>query len=373
MTNTHETGLTVPHQPEMPAQPTAEREHHFPTLFTPERARLIAFAATKKAAFLSPAAHTVTPDLETSLKLGRPAELPDNLPFAAGERVSEKRREAYWQAGARARLSFAEQNKLWNDGFHTAIRRLVIPPEDADEQKRQKAKFAKETLQHLGLTGADDTQDKAFASAQNGSQTVSLYSDIETFRQTYFSEKSDIRGFVKKVAAQCPRRDGTVDVPLLTKRLAAIKPVLVSFGDQSIDSLVEDYAVCYGLLTQQNELVRDIIDGETKAKVQAEITDTARKGVYAMVFQTQEEIDREEAARHHPNGGTGHPTQVFPQPPAAAEQQREEEAPQGREPATEPTPAVQSDVQGRSLHPRPLKRKSIRMFGKRSMSMGSRK
>jgi hypothetical protein len=94
--------------------------------------------------------------------------------------VSEKRREAYWQEGERANLSFAEQNKLWNDGLHATIRRLITKPEDTDQQKTQKAELAKETLHHLGLTGADDTQDKPFTSAQKGAQTVSLYSDIET-------------------------------------------------------------------------------------------------------------------------------------------------------------------------------------------------
>jgi hypothetical protein len=289
---------SIMNSPENKVQPVApvaetqiglnpEFEQQLRALVTPERSRLIAFAATKQKETLSPAAITPQPDLESKIKTAGA----DDLPFKAGEMVSYDKRIAFWEKPEHRHKSFAEKNKEWNEGMHRTILELIALPQDNDQQKALKAELAKETLQHLDLTGAEAREEKEFTQVATGSQRVSLYSDIEAFRIMYFDRKSDINGFVRKIAEQCPGVDGGVDVVKLQKRLEAIKPLLISFGDQSVDSMVEDFAVSFGLLTQKGE-TKTVIAGEAINKLQSPVSTEEKSGLYELLKVKQSEIER---------------------------------------------------------------------------------
>ena len=204
--------------------------------------------------------------------------------------MSLERRQAYWQEGERANLSFAEKNQQWNGSTHRAILSLTTTPEGADQQRVAKATLARETLNHLGLTGGDATVEKTFTLQEKGEQRLALFSDIETFRTTYFEGgRSDIKGFVRKLAEQYPGTNGQVDALNLKDRLDAIRPLLGSFGDQSVDSLVEDFAISYGLLSQ-SEQNKAIVAREAKSQLYPPLAQ-GKKAVYERLGQKQREID----------------------------------------------------------------------------------
>ena len=274
-TMTNHEGERQPNSPSHEAQiQNHEREQSLRSLVTPERARLIAYAATNSREFLSPRAITPEATLERSIKQANV----NNLPFSAGEKVSLERRQAYWQEGERANLSFAEKNQQWNGSTHRAILSLTTTPEGADQQRVAKATLARETLNHLGLTGGDATVEKTFTLQEKGEQRLALFSDIETFRTTYFEGgRSDIKGFVRKLAEQYPGTNGQVDALNLKDRLDAIRPLLGSFGDQSVDSLVEDFAISYGLLSQ-SEQNKAIVAREAKSQLYPPLGVVAQKG-----------------------------------------------------------------------------------------------
>jgi hypothetical protein len=263
-----------------------ELEQKLRNAVTPERARLIAFAATGSREMLSPSSITIQQDLEEKIKNASA----DNLPFTAGEKVSEERRKDYWQEGDRKNLNFGEKNKQWNESMHEVIINLITPSQDNDKIKTKRTELARETLQNLGLTGADTTEVKTFESARNGNQKFNLYSDIEAFRKTYFDTKSDIKSFVGKIAEQCPGVDEQIDVGSLKNRLEAIKFLLTSFGDQSVDSLVEDFAISYGLMTQKNGL-KEVIANEVKTNLDTPIVQE-KETLIKKLAEKQEEIER---------------------------------------------------------------------------------
>jgi hypothetical protein len=272
--------------PEAQAWLSREMEQNLRSAVTPERARLIAFAATKQSMSLLTEAITAQPDLEASIR-GANA---NDLPFAAGEMVSEERRRDYWNKGERANLHLAEKHRRWNHKMHRTILMLVATPEEATEEQVQKAELARETLQQLGLYGADAREDKEFLD-NNTSQRVSLYTDIEAFRYRFFGQKSDIKNFVQTIAGECRGADRQLDVIKLKDRLDAIKPILISFGDKSVDSLVEDYALSYGLLTQRGR-AKAVVAGETKSKLASRITQE-KEVVYNKLAEKQAEIERQ--------------------------------------------------------------------------------
>jgi hypothetical protein len=310
---------------------------------------LIAFSATGQRGFLFPQILTQEISIEEATLEERIRQASaDNLPFQAGENVSEERRRDYWQEGDRKDLSFAEQNRQWNESMHSAIRTLTAPPrEDAPQktEKAEKAELARDTLQHLGLTGADAQEEKAFTSQEKGEQRFALYSDIEVFRTNYLSTKSDVKGFVRKIAEQCPGVNGQVDVGKLQARLEAIRPILISFGDQSVDSLIEDFAVSYGLLTQRRE-AKAAIAAEVKTKLSSPIREE-KAAVYDKLARIQQEIEQPVVTgrEEEPPPGREQPAETAREqeatgrepPPREEEPQREEAAERPQEPSREET------------------------------------
>lgn len=224
--------------------------------------------------------------------------------------------------------------------MHRGILGLITTPQDNNQEKAQKAELARETLQHLELTGADAKEDKA-------EQGVGLYADVEAFRMRYFEQKSDIKGFVRKIAEQCPGDNGQVDVIKLQKRLEAIKPILIAFGDQSVNSLVEDFAVSFGLLTQKRE-GKAVVAREAKSKLQPQTPIGPEKWlVYEKLIQKQIGIEqpavtgRDEQARPAEERGeeAQEPGQLGEPGTERAEEQGGEERPQ--EPVAEPQTQAQ--------------------------------
>jgi hypothetical protein len=324
----HEREHQIPPAPEAQAGISPEMEQNLRSAVTPERARLISFAATGRRITLFTQAITAQPGLEESIR-GANA---NDLPFTAGEMVSEERRRDYWNEEERASLHLAEKHKQWNHGMHQAIHDLITTHENANTQQIQKTELAKETLQYFGLTGADTKEDKEF-SDNNTPQSVSLYTDIEAFRHRFFGQKSDIKGFVQTIAGQCRGTDDQVDIKKLEDRLDSIKPILIAFGDKSVDSLVEDYVVSYGLLTQKGQ-AKAVVARETNTKLNSPITQE-RKAVYDSLDQKQAVVERQADQTR-----AGHQT------PGSKQTAQGQQNPDREEPATESEPQIQPQNEG---------------------------
>jgi serine/threonine protein phosphatase PrpC len=327
MTN-HENDYRPIPAPERQTGISPEIEQNLRSAVTPERARLIGFAATSRAEILSTGPGTSSQVTEEQIINANA----NDLPFAAGEMVSEERRRDYWNEEERASLHLAQKHEQWNHGMHRATLKLIGTPEGASEQQIQKAQLARETLQHLGLTGADTKEDKEFLD-NNTPQSVSLYTDIEAFHHRFFGQKSDIKGFVQTIAGQCPGNDGQVDIKKLEDRLDAIKPILISFGDKSVDSLVEDYIVSYGLLTQKGQ-AKAVIARETKTKLNSPITQE-REAVCDKLAQKQLVVE-----------GQADQTRAGHETPGSEQTAQGQQDPDRDEPATEPQPQIQTENEG---------------------------
>jgi hypothetical protein len=322
MTNPEGEHRPVP-APETEAALNREVEQNLRSVVTPERARLIGFAAISRAEILSTSLYTPSQLTEEQVINANA----NDLPFAAGEMVSEERRRDYWNEGERANLHLAEKHRRWNHKMHRTILKLVATPDEATEQQIQKAELARETLQQLGLSGADTREDKEF-SDNNTSQRVSLYTEIEAFRHRFFEQKSDIKNFVQTIAGECRGADSQVDVVKLKDRLDAIKPILTAFGDQSEDFLVEDYAVSYGLLTQRGR-AKAVVARETKTKLDSPIRQEL-KAVYDKLALKQEELEQQGAIRKEEEAVTQGTQKTGieeskPEEPATLEQPMEKE------------------------------------------------
>jgi hypothetical protein len=324
---THENEHRPIPAPERQAVISPEMEQNLRNAVTPERARLISFAATRQRITLSTRTITTQPGLEANIR-GANA---NDLPFAAGEMVSEERRRDYWNEEKRANLHLAEKHRRWNNGMHQAIHDLITAPENANTQQSQKAELAKETLQHFWLTGADTKENKEFLD-NNTPQSVSLYTDIEAFRHRFLGQKSDIKSFVQTIAGQCPGTDGQVDIKKLEDRLDAIRPILTSFGDQSVDSLVGDYVVSYGLLTQKDQ-AKAVVARETNTKLKSPITQE-REAVYDKLAQKQAVIE-----------GQADQTRAGHEPGSEQTAQGQQD-PDREKPATESEPQIQPENEG---------------------------
>lgn len=136
--------------------------------------------------------------------------------------------------------TFAQKNFVWNESYWNMLTTMI-----ADDVSESLVDERRKAMLSVGIDMTDDSCDVR----------TGLYNQIEQFRRRYVdAESSDLGQFIQDISADCTNVRGIVDLDRLYHRLKAIEPIFSAFGTvYDIPSLVKDFAVAHGMLSQRGK------------------------------------------------------------------------------------------------------------------------